>query len=169
MRLGLRTLAQMDTLLVTIRIPDAQLDKMRQAFKSVHYYPDNAPIPPEALETAEMLFTSGARFASSIKSLDGLPKLKHIQMGSAGANGILGTAQMKEYLEKQRAREITLAGASGTHVLSIPNYVVAMIITLYHQLHTQIIVARVSLCGHLSASALSRLHFLLTARPRRSG
>ena len=100
MRLGLRTLAQMDTLLVTIRIPDAQLDKMRQVFKSVHYYPDNAPIPPEALETAEMLFTSGARFASSIKSLDGLPKLKHIQMGSAGANGILGTAQMKEYLEK---------------------------------------------------------------------
>lgn len=137
------TMTQLDTLLVTKANSPAALDKMRSTFKTVHYYPDNASIPSDALQTSQMLFTGGGKFASSIKSLEDLPKLRHIQMASAGANGILQSAIFQEHLQKGK-REITLAGASGTHVLSIPNYVVGTIIVLFHQLHTQIIASRVS-------------------------
>lgn len=136
------------TLLCTKAISEPALDKLRKFFKTVHYFVNDEPISSEILGSTEILFTGGGKLTKHIKSLDDLPKLKHIQMGSAGANGVLGSDQMKEYLESIKGEaeggRFGLAGASGTHVLSIPNYVVGTIITLYHQLHTQIIVARVS-------------------------
>jgi phosphoglycerate dehydrogenase-like enzyme len=147
-RSSLVNMTTISTLLCTKAVSPAAVDKMRKAVEHVHYYPDNKPIPSDVLSSAEVLFTGGGKFASSIKSLKNLPKLRHIQMASAGANGMIATPQMQEYIKGKDAqgggREITLAGASGTHVLSIPNYVVACVIMLYHQLHTQIIASRVS-------------------------
>ena len=154
------TLAKMttiSTLLCTKAVSPAAVDKMRKAIDQVHYYPNNQPIPSEVLSSAEVLFTGGGSFARSIKSLRDLPKLRHIQMASAGANGMIATPQMQEYLNAKDVRgggrQITLAGASGTHVLSIPNYVVACVIMLYHQLHTQIIASRVSHAVQRGASS----------------
>ena len=143
------------TLLCTKGISEPAIEKLRKFFKTVHYIPDDSPISSEILSSTEILFTGGGKFHPHIKSLDDLPKLKHVQMASAGANGILGSSQMKEYLKELESKgegekgRFGLAGASGTHVLSIPNYVVGTVITLYHQLHTQIIAARVSArtCG----------------------
>lgn len=136
-------MTKLDTLLVTKANSEAALAKMRSSFKTVHYYPDNAPIPPEVLQSSEMLYTGGGRFSSSIKSLEDMPGLKHIQMASAGAGGILLSDIFKQHLDRG-GREITLAGASGTHVLSIPNYVVGTTIILFHQLQVQLLAARVS-------------------------
>ena len=155
-------MSKLDTILITKSNSEAALKKFKQSFKTVHYFPDNETIPQEVLAEAEMLFTGGGKFASSIKSLKDVPNLRHIQMASAGANGILGSQQMKEFMKEKGGREISLAGASGTHVLSIPNYVVAMVITLYHQLQTQIILARVS-------EPPRPFNLLLTFRTRRDG
>lgn len=143
------TMLPIRTLLCTKAISPDALIKLQSAGIQVHYFPENKPIPADVLSTSEVLFTDGGEFNSSIESLGDLPKLRHIQMASAGANGIIATKQMREYLQRRECalsvqNGITLAGASGTHVLSIPNYVVACVITLFHQLHTQIITSRVS-------------------------
>ena len=142
------------TLLCTKAIPQTAVEKLKKFFKTVHYLPDDATVSPDILSSAEVLFTGGGKLSSQIKTFDDLPKLKHVQMASAGANGVLGSSQMKEYMESVKGSDqggrFGLAGASGTHVLSIPNYVVGTIIALYHQLHTQIIVARVS-AEHLAS------------------
>jgi phosphoglycerate dehydrogenase-like enzyme len=148
-RASLANMTTISNLLCTKAVSPAAVDKMRKAVEKVHYFPDDKPIPAEVLSSTEVLFTGGGRLSSSIKSLKDLPKLRHIQMASAGANGMIATPQMQEYLKGQGGQdvdhecEITLAGASGTHVLSIPNYVVACIIMLFHQLHTQILASRV--------------------------
>lgn len=89
-------MVQLDNLLLTKTHTEATLTKLRSAFKTVHYYPDpSTSIPSDVLAQTDIVFTGGAGFHSSIKSLDDLPNLKHVQLHSAGANAILNGDVMK--------------------------------------------------------------------------
>ena len=132
----------LDTLLCTFALPPRALEKINQSFKTVHYYPDNTTsIPKAALESAELLFTAGSGLHRSISSFDQLPRLKHVQTNTAGVNAILHSGPFEALTQKGKPH-VTLASASGTHALCIPNYVVASMISLFHQLHVQWIHAR---------------------------
>jgi hypothetical protein len=126
------------TLLATLVLPESALAILKSNFKTVHYYPKAESIPKNILPEIECLFTQANTLPSPISSL---PKLRHIQLGSAGSDGFLKTG----YLDDTKLSDsLTLSTASGTHVLSIPNWVVGNIIGLYLQLPTQIMLAKVS-------------------------
>lgn len=157
-------------LLVTLTLSDRSLSKLRSAFKSVTYLPPATCSSPsrEVLDNTDILFGSLTHLPS-IKSLDELPKLGHIQLGSAGADSALRTEPLQEYMARIKPRSgsernVTMSTASGTHVVSIPNWVVGSVIVLYHQIHRMLAIARVSWLSSLLNCLLAQF-FITSPQP----
>lgn len=140
---------KLSTALVTLTLSDQALTALRSAINVVHYHPSTSPLPTlEVLQEVEILFGPPNRL--SLETFDELPKLKYIQLGSAGADGPLSTPVLKDWAQKGRdhgternGREIKMMTASGTHVLSIPPWAVGCVIMLYHQLPRMLSIAKV--------------------------
>ncbi|KAL7420829.1 hypothetical protein Q5752_004782 [Cryptotrichosporon argae] len=128
------------TAAVLLPLPEAALANLRAAFSTVHYHPDFT-LPSSIRSSVEFIYTSNRGIPHNVSSLSDLPSLKHIQLASAGADKALASPAVKAYAAAG-GHDVTLGNASGTHVISIPNYVVGTVIAIYHQLHTQIIIAR---------------------------
>lgn len=142
-------MSKLSTALVTLTLSDKSLSALRSAFKTVHYHPAGSDQPsPSVLQEVEIVFGPPQRLAP-IKTLDELPKLRYIQLGSAGADHPLATPILKDWLarsEQDKAgRDVKMMTASGTHVLSIPPWAVGCVIMLYHQLPRMLAIARVRL------------------------
>ena len=136
---------QLDNLLA-INVSPSQLERLQKEFRTVHHFPDSkTPIPKDVLDSTDMYFTTTGGFPASVKSMDDMPNVKHIQLASAGCGSVYEKPMFKKYLEDGNKNGITLGTASGTHVLSIPNYVVGCVIMLYHQLPAQVNIAKVCL------------------------
>ncbi|OCF39667.1 oxidoreductase [Kwoniella heveanensis CBS 569] len=121
----------------SVPLSSAAEEKLKSSFKGFHYHPNKPDSPAkftkEELSEIEFFFTTGRGLP--VSSLDELPKLKHIQLASAGSDAAQRSEAIAAYKEKAgQEQAISLSTASGTHVLSIPNYAVAMVIALYHQL-----------------------------------
>jgi hypothetical protein len=141
------------TALVLLSLSEKSLSALRSTFTTVHYHPSTSSEQPSPSNLAEidMIFGPPQRLGSiGIKSLDQLPRLRYIQLGSAGADGPLASDVMKDWIQKdqaQRGREVKLMTASGTHVLSIPPWAVGGVIMLYHQIPRLLGIARVRPCS----------------------
>ncbi|WVW87071.1 hypothetical protein I302_109128 [Kwoniella bestiolae CBS 10118] len=126
---------------ISVPLTPPTLEKVKSTFKTVHYHPkgsDDATFSSDELKEIDLFFTTGRGLPESIESLDQLPKLRHIQLASAGADAMLRSATIKKYseqLDKEGKKDsgVSLSTASGTHVLSIPPYAVGMTIALLHQ------------------------------------
>lgn len=146
-------MSKLSTALVTLTLSDKALSGLRSTFSTVHYHPSSVALPgPEVLKEVEILFGPPNRL--KLDSFDQVPKLKYIQLGSAGADGPLSTPVLKDWVSKQDGggggeREIRMMTASGTHVLSIPPWAVGCVIMLYHQLPRMLAIAKVSVCSFL--------------------
>lgn len=143
-------MTKLTTALVTLNLSEKSLSILRQTFPTVHYHPSpSSPPSSQILESVDILFGPPQKLPSEVKSLDALPSLKYIQLGSAGADGPLATAALKDWVDKgekgRNGRDIKMMTASGTHVLSIPPWAVASVIMLYHQIPRMISIARVRL------------------------
>ena len=130
------------TAAVTVEIPPSSLDKLRKEFHEVHYHP-TGDIPTDVVPRVEFWLTPNKCLPSSVKSVEDASSLRLIQLVSAGAEKALGTDQIKAYAKKPG--NVVLGTAAGLHVISIPNYVVAMVINIFNQIPRQIEVGRV--CG----------------------
>ncbi|TYJ53661.1 hypothetical protein B9479_005687 [Cryptococcus floricola] len=127
----------------TVFLEPPVIERLHKAFAKVHYHPDGV-LPKEALQEADILFTEMVGVPAQITDLKAeIPNLKLIQLVCAGSEKVLACPAVKNYAA-QSDRSITLANASGIHVLSIPNYVVASILGAYHQLSRQIIFGAVN-------------------------
>lgn len=154
-RLSLRSISTMSlpyTVASTVHLPPATVSKLQDTFTSfIHRTdPSSAPFTKEELSKIQIFFTTGR--GPPVDSLADVPNLELVQLCSAGADKAISNPAMKAYVEERKrgtgkgdSKEVRLATASGTHVLSIPNYVVTMVITLLHQLPRQIVGARVRL------------------------
>ena len=153
-RLSLRLLSTMSlpyTVASTVHLPPATISKLQDTFTSfIHRTDPSSPFTKEELSKIQIFFTTGR--GPPVDSLADVPNLELVQLCSAGADKAISSPAMKAYVEERKrgkgkgdSKEVKLATASGTHALSIPNYVVAMVITLLHQLPRQIIGARVRL------------------------
>jgi phosphoglycerate dehydrogenase-like enzyme len=131
---------------VTVEIFPEGLDKLRGTFKTVHYHPDG-DLPSDVASSVQLLLTTNKGLPPKFKSVQELPHLKHVQMISAGADKALASDRASAYAANPA---VTLSTASGIHVLSIPNYVVAMVINIFNQIPRQIEISRVS-DSHLNA------------------
>ncbi|KAK8849834.1 hypothetical protein IAR55_005170 [Kwoniella newhampshirensis] len=135
------------TLGCTVPLSSESQEKLKSTFSSFIYKPASSEedFTSDELSSIELFFTGNT--GPPIKSLNQVPKLKHVQLASAGADKAIQNPAMQDYVKLVKEgggekRELTLSTASGTHVLSIPNYAVGMVICLLHQLPRQIIAAR---------------------------
>lgn len=137
-------MSKLSTALVLQPLPEAGLTALRSFFETVHSYPDaSAPPPESALAESDVLLMAGSGFPSYLTSLDQVPKVQHIQLTSAGSNNLVKSAHVRTDAAQERIKAgLSLATSSGIHVESIPNYVVACVISLWHQLPRQIDIAR---------------------------
>lgn len=157
---------------ITQPLSPTSLSRLQSAFHTVHYHP-SSPLPPDILPEIEALFVPITGLPEGITSFRALPRLRHVQLASAGADKLLqhpairecaawagagapsaaaavggGTTQAGGGNGAERdegvERDITVSTASGIHVVSIPNWVVANLIGIYHQLPRMLQIARVS-------------------------
>ncbi|ODN79292.1 hypothetical protein L202_03304 [Cryptococcus amylolentus CBS 6039] len=128
-------------------LPPQVVQTLEASFDTfIHKPPSSStPFTPAELAKIQIFFTS--YYGIPQASFDEVPNLKLVQLCTAGADKALRGASVEEYVGKVKrgedgGREVVLATAAGTHVLSIPNYVVGMVIALLHQFPRQIIGAR---------------------------
>jgi hypothetical protein len=142
---------KLHTVLVLLKLSESALSSLKSTFSTVHYFPpSSSPPPTSVLEQIDILFGPPQRLSEwSIETFHQLPKLKYIQLGSAGADGPLKAPAVKAFIENRDGdsrgggREIKMMTASGTHVLSIPPWAVGCVIMLYHQIPRMLGIARV--------------------------
>ncbi|WVQ72853.1 hypothetical protein IAR50_002414 [Cryptococcus sp. DSM 104548] len=126
------------TLACTVFLEPPVIQRLHKAFAKVHYHPDGV-LPKQALQEADILFTEMVGVPAHVADLKAeIPNLKLIQLVCAGSEKALASPAVAKYAAGSD-RSIVLANASGIHVLSIPNYVVASILGAYHQLTRQIV------------------------------
>ncbi|OXH55029.1 oxidoreductase [Cryptococcus neoformans] len=143
-----RTMPLPYTVASTVPLPPAAVSQLQGAFASfIHRTDPSSPFTKDELSKIQVFFTTGR--GPPVDSLAHVPNLELVQLCSAGADKAIASPAMKAYVDGRKAgdgkgdsKEVRLATASGTHVLSIPNYAVAMVITLLHQLPRQIVGAR---------------------------
>lgn len=131
---------------VTVALPESALEKLRARFKVVHYHPDGQVLSVK-LPDVQLWLAKNIGLPPCAGPISELTALKHIQLVSAGAEKALANELIKAYAASPAASRpdaVTLSTASGLHVLSIPNYVVAMIINIYSQIYRQVSFCRVS-------------------------
>ncbi|TXT10604.1 hypothetical protein VHUM_02109 [Vanrija humicola] len=127
------------TVAVLIPLPDAALAKLRAVFPTVHYHPDFT-LPAAVRPEVEFIFTTWAGLPSDVALAD-IPKVRHVQLGMAGADKLLSSPAIAE-IAKRGGKGPTVSTASGTHVVSIPQWVVGNVINLFHQMQSMISFAR---------------------------
>jgi len=127
---------------VVVSVEPESLIKLQKVFKKVHYHP-NGNIPVDAAKEAQLWLTSNKAIPANVAPIAELPNLRHIQLVSAGAEKALPTAHMEAYAKGGETDRVTVSTAAGLHVVSIPNYVVAMVVNIYAQIPQQIIAGRV--------------------------
>ena len=131
------------TALVLLKLSEKSLATVRSTFNTVHYHPPSSSAPSSSiLQDVDIIF--GPPKQLPIKSFTQLPKLRYIQLGSAGADAAISTLQ--GWGEGQGSGgDVKMMTASGTHVLSIPPWAVGCVIMLYHQIPRMLGIARVRL------------------------
>ena len=133
---------------VTVPLPELGLSKLQKQFRTVYYCP-KGDVPPDAFPEVELWLCGWFGLPESIGSPSRLPRLKHIQLSTAGADKALRNPLIKEVGKRATGSvdgrpPVTMSTAAGVHVLSIPNYVVAMIINISSQMYRQVELGRVS-------------------------
>lgn len=147
-------MTSLDTIAVLMPLPAAALEKLRSSFKTVHYAPVGPDVPPKRLpaETWKDVETMFCDWTGPPKELElsDVPKLRHVQLPTAGVDGALANSRLVQELA-QRDPSVegpTVSSASGIHVFTIPNWVVGMTIALSQQHHVMARFARVSILVH---------------------
>lgn len=123
------------TLGCLIPISDAKRKEL-ESVANVFYWPDGEGVDRSKFADIDVLFG----IPDGVKSLAELPKLRHVQLCSSGSDGGQNWPPMAAV--KAGERDVSLATASGAHALTIPNYVAAMVLNIYHQIPKQILNAR---------------------------
>ncbi|GAA6010503.1 hypothetical protein JCM10207_001336 [Rhodosporidiobolus poonsookiae] len=128
----------LDTLLVLYPLSDALLEGLRNIFPVVLYRPCQGPVPKGAQRpTKEDYAVADAIFAftlpEDVVSVEQTPRLKLFQGCSSGYSHLDDTSFIRSASEKRR--DVTFANASGIHVSTISEHIIATVLMLYHKLH----------------------------------
>lgn len=141
----------LDTIAVLMPLPAKALERVRSAFKTVHYAPAGPDVPakrlsPDVWKDVEVVFCDWAGPPKELALAD-VPSLRHVQLPTAGLDGALANSRLVQELAQQGPSadaQPTVSTASGIHVFTIPNWVVGMTIALSQQHHVMARIARVS-------------------------
>ncbi|ODN72674.1 hypothetical protein L202_08114 [Cryptococcus amylolentus CBS 6039] len=126
---------QLDILGLTVALSPEKLAELKTHFKHVYYYPldGTEELPKEAAAEVDVWYCNWLGIPEYIKYED-VPNLKLVQLTSAGAALALKSSVLSG---KEAQKNIIISSASGIHSTTIPQWIIAQIITLYQQLHLQ--------------------------------
>lgn len=113
------------TVLCTLRFTEAQLDKLRAVsprLKVVQYSVRDDDVPPPDLVAAADVVYLISPWLDPARS----PRLKWVQLHSAGLNHLIGSPLWES--------DVPLTTANGIHAVNIGEYVLAMALALNHRL-----------------------------------
>jgi len=80
------------TALVLLKLSEKSLSTLRSTFPTVHYHPPSSSSPSTtALKEVDIIF--GPPRQAPVKSFHEFPRLRYIQLGSAGADAAISTLQ----------------------------------------------------------------------------
>ncbi|WOO80283.1 putative protein in proB 3'region [Vanrija pseudolonga] len=135
------------TVLCTVGVSAECEERLRDAFGTFHYYAEGEEIPADILPSIDVMFNTWTGPPGVVSDFAQTPRLKHVQLCSSGADKAMASAPFQKLVRDGGKvagveRNVTLANASGTHVLTIPNWVVGMLVNVYHQVPRQIMIAR---------------------------
>lgn len=150
------------TLGCLIPISDSKLAELKQV-ANVHYWPDGKDVDRSVFPSIDVLFG----IPDGVKDLSELPRLKHVQLCSSGSDGGQNWAPMAAV--KNGERDVSLSTASGAHALTIPNYVTAMVLNIYHQIPKQILNAREKKTWTKDIDVYGRTYGIRQTRGRTAG
>ncbi|KAL1406143.1 hypothetical protein Q8F55_007827 [Vanrija albida] len=131
------TVPTYSTIAVTLDLSPASLDKVKAAFQTVHYYPEG-DVPRDVLADVDVWFTRWLGLPQWLEFKD-IPNTKVVQLTSAGANHALHVPALESDAAK---KQIAVCGASGIHVLTIPQYIIGQIVALYFNFQNSHYIAR---------------------------
>ncbi|WVQ77914.1 hypothetical protein IAR50_007620 [Cryptococcus sp. DSM 104548] len=126
---------ELDTLAITVTLSPDKLAHVKTHFKHVYYYPHDGEIQISRTEATlvDVWYCNWIGIPQHI-SYEDVPNLKLVQLTSAGAALALKCPALSV---KEAQDKIVISSASGIHSTSIPQWIIAQIITLYQQLHLQ--------------------------------
>lgn len=150
------------TLGCLIPISDSKLAEL-QSVANVHYWPDGKDVDRSKFPDIDVLFG----IPDGVKDLSELPRLKHVQLCSSGSDGGQNWPPMAAV--KNGERDVSLSTASGAHALTIPNYVTAMVLNIYHQIPKQILNAREKRTWTKDIDVYGRTYGIRQTRGRTAG
>ncbi len=111
--------------LSTLSFPDELLDRLRSVSPRLHIRQQNAAsareVPPEWWQQVEVLYTF-----SAIPDLANAPKLRWLQLHSAGANHLLDTSLWDS--------DVIVTNVSGIHAPTLGEYVLMVMLAFAHRL-----------------------------------
>ena len=144
-------------LTAAIKLDEPTLARLRSRFPVVHYHPPPQQLPAAVAAETDVIFCTGRGLPPNVTSIgstgatqkaDGqevhLSRVQHVQLGSAGANKMLEHAAIKRYAA-DKGEDVSISTASGTHVLSIPPWVVGQLIGCWQQFSRMYDIQRVCL------------------------
>jgi phosphoglycerate dehydrogenase-like enzyme len=128
----------LDTLLVLWHLSEDDVERLRKVFKTVIHHPNfMEPVPEDILQTVEVaLMFMPFKGLTSIAAQ--MPKLKWIQLISAGPDRFLSTPPLQDI-----PKDLVISTAAGVHVGVIPPYVIMTMLSLQTQLQKQLLIAKV--------------------------
>lgn len=141
------------TALILRALSEKQLSHAREVFQDVHYYPpksDKSKLSDSILQSIDsiLLDWEGLPANGPIPSFSKVPRVKLVQLPSAGAERLIKDPAFQELIKQKQAgekRDLVLANASGIHVTSIAPWCVGQTINLLHQMQKMIVRGHVSL------------------------
>ncbi|WVQ79612.1 hypothetical protein IAT38_001712 [Cryptococcus sp. DSM 104549] len=128
-----QTLSSLQTLVLTVPLSPEKLAEVKTHFKTVHFIPPGEEVPKDIAKQAEVWYSSYTGLPEYIQYED-VPNLKLVQLTSAGANLALESPVLKN---EEARKKIDISSASGVHVLSIPQWIVHQVISLYTRIYLQ--------------------------------
>jgi hypothetical protein len=73
----------LQTLVITIPLPDPTLEKLHSHFPNIHYFPDgDLSKDKKVLEEGEVWFTGTGAFPSEVEKIEDVPKAELLQLVS---------------------------------------------------------------------------------------
>jgi hypothetical protein len=97
-----------------IPFPDTHRQRVEKFFTHIHYYPDMTKADLKVLQQADVLYGFGAW---NVHSFEQIPRVRFIQLASAGADDALKDPMWKD---EEGRQSVIMSTAAGVHMGPIP-------------------------------------------------
>ncbi|KAI0686878.1 D-isomer specific 2-hydroxyacid dehydrogenase [Cytidiella melzeri] len=124
-------------LIIGVPFSEAARERLSAHFTTITYIGStDTPVTDEQYAKADVIYGYPI---NTIQSASHVPRLKFIQLTSAGSELVLASPLLKD----PDSKHLTICSASGVHTTAIPQHFIATTLALFHHLQEQIVTSYV--------------------------